>query len=194
MAKVKNKDMQDWLAEHTQWQNKIADIKTEISYLSDLQANPIINAPTLCIAVFLLKSQMIEFEIKNIIISLDHIVELNLDINESKIKRKTHTHKDLDAYTLGKTIGILSEYVHPEVITEEFKNDLNDLNKLRNKFTHKLFEKGPTLDDIRKEAADGIKATDLVAEYINKCKETINKDMQSKVEQIIKRVKQEEKG
>ena len=156
------------------WVVKVNKLKDEIKALSDLQSNPIVNAPTLSIGVFLLKSEVIEFELKQIISTFDSAINSELTKNKYILIRKIRYPGDLYELTLGQTIGLFCEF-ESKTIPDELKTDLKKLNALRNDFTHHIFNQHKSIDDLKKEACDGIKISDLILNYLNKLNEFLKK-------------------
>jgi len=156
------------------WVTKINKLKEEVNALSSLQSNPIINAPTLSVGVFLLKMEIIEFELKQIIFTLDSTVHDELVNNKSVISRGTRSPKELEDRTLGKIVGVFCEF-ESKVIPDQLKTDLKKLNSLRNDFTHNLFDSRKSIEDLKKEACEGINISDHILEYFASLNEFLKK-------------------
>lgn len=95
-----NKSEDDPRKRLIEWLVKIRFLKDQIEKLEQLKDLVIIP-----IAVFLLKSQIIEFELKQIIFSLDlHLYSQN---RSKLMNRRVRTPKDLEGLTLG---GLAREF------------------------------------------------------------------------------------
>jgi len=134
---------------------KMVDWKVKIKFLKD-QILEIENRKDFKIASvvsFILKSQLIEWEIKQLITRL----ELHLGVfNSSQVLKKKiimPLEMDKKRWTLGKLIEELKRY------EGEFLKDLQirleEFKGLRNKFIHCLFNPG-SIADLIKEAEQGL--------------------------------------
>jgi hypothetical protein len=155
------------------WIKKINELRQEIKALEELQGNRIIKASALSIAVFLLKSQIIEFELKQIIPLLDQEIRNKLLNINSDVSRRIRSPKNFNNFTLGKIIVLFCEF--DGMVPEALRNDLGLLKKLRNDFTHKLFERGKNIEDLRQDAIRGIKLSSKVLNYIEIMRKELNK-------------------
>ena len=149
------------------WRVKNRFLKNQISVLEKLKDFPIIS-----IATFLLKSQLVEFELKQLITSLDLHLFFS---NHSKVLRiKTRTPKDLDTkrLTLGKLREELNKY------EGEFLNNLqihlSDLVALRNNFVHNVFNPG-SINQLNKKSEKGLKIVNKVIKNIEEVDNFIDK-------------------
>lgn len=147
-----------------EWFVKIQILKDQIGKLEKLKDFPIIG-----IAAFLLKCQIIEFELKQIISSLD--LHLYFQSTSKHFKRRVRTPKDLDDFTLGKLVREFSQFIRPsdflisikleqkrieKDILKELKAVLDKVVTKRNEFTHRLFSPGKDTNVLIKEAESGI--------------------------------------
>lgn len=147
------------------WFAKIRFLKEQIEKLEKLR-----NFPIIAISVFLLKSQIVEFELKQIIFSLDfHLYSQN---RSRLINRRVRTPKDLEDLTLGQLVREFKQFITSSdtpvaidkkmdrdgnIILNRLKQNLNRLVKKRNEFTHKLFSLGKDTLTLTDEAQEGIK-------------------------------------
>jgi hypothetical protein len=130
------------------WKEKIKFLKEqilEVEKKTDLKIAPVVS--------FILKSQLIEWEIKQLITRL----ELHLGFSNSSqvLKKKIIMPLEMDEkrWTLGKLIEELKRY------EGEFLKDLQirleEFKSLRNKFIHCLLNPG-SIADLIKEAEQGL--------------------------------------
>jgi hypothetical protein len=171
--------LEDMREKFLAWISKINTFKKEIKALEDLQDNPIINASALSIGVFLLKVQIIEFELKQTIPTLDRVINHELLKNQFQILRKIRYPKDLNDMTLGKIVNLFCEF--EGLIPDGLKKDLKKLNDLRNDFTHNLFSQTKSIEDMNKEACSGIKLSDMVLEYLANLNKAVNEKMEKEI-------------
>ena len=148
-----------------EWLTKIRFLKDQIGKLEQLKDLVIVS-----IAVFLLKCQIIEFELKQVIFSLDlHLYSQN---RSKLINRRVRTPRDLEDLTLGQLVREFRQFItasdnpvttkkdrNPKEnnILNQLKQNLNRLVKKRNEFTHKLFSLGKNALILTDEAQEGIK-------------------------------------
>lgn len=161
-----NKSIDDPRKRFVDWLVKIKFLKDQIEKLEQLKDLVIIS-----IAVFLLKSQIIEFELKQIIFSLDfHLYSRN---RSKLVNRLVRTPKDLEGLTLGELVREFKKFItssEPPVLVgnkaasrdkdgflKELKQDLTLLVEKRNEFTHRLFAIGKDVSILTDEAQKGIK-------------------------------------
>lgn len=148
------------------WLVKIRFLKGQVEKLEQLKDLVIVS-----IAVLLLKCQIIEFELRQVIFSLDLYLYSQ---NRSKLmNRLVRTPKDLEDLTLGQLVRDFKQFItssDPPVLVDnkgnsqgkngflkELKQDLTLLVKKRNEFTHKLFSLGKDVSILTNEAQEGIK-------------------------------------
>lgn len=158
------------------WLVKIKFLKDQIAKLEQLE-----NFVIISVTVFLLKSQLIEFELKQLIFSLDlHLYSQN---RSSLVSRRVRTPRDLDKdkLTLGQLVGKLNEFITPfeplidvrkvvnqgkNVFLNELKQNLELLLKKRNEFSHKLFSIGQDVSKLTDEAQEGIQIANKTLKLI----------------------------
>lgn len=147
------------------WLVKIRFLKGQIEKLEQLKDLVIVS-----IAVFLLKCQVIEFELKQVIFSLDlHLYSQN---RSKLINRQVRTPRDLEDLTLGQLVREFRQFItshdvpvaidknrNPDGdnILNQLKQNLVLLVKKRNEFTHKLFSLEKDVLILTNEAQRGIK-------------------------------------
>lgn len=143
------------------WMGKDLFLKDGISKIEKFK-NPIFQ-----IAAFLLKTQLIEFELKQLISAFD--LHLYFSNYSEILKRKTKTPKEMDErrMTLGKLNKELNDYEGD--FLDDLKANLEELNKFRNKFVHQLFGPG-SKNELIKECKKGL----IVANKVIKNIETVN--------------------
>lgn len=132
-----------------EWFIKIDYLKNQISSIEKIEGIPV-----LTISVFLLKSQLVEFEIKQLLTSLDQHIFFSCDSNTVNIKPRYPSYFDEKNFTLGILIEEMKRYNSP--IVKELVEDLLLLNHFRKQFTHKLFNADTTLDKINLESKKGV--------------------------------------
>jgi len=164
-----------------EWLVKIQILKDQIGKLEKLKDFPIVG-----IAAFLLKCQIIEFELKQIISSLDF--HLRSQSVSKHFRKRVRTPKDLDDSTLGKLVGEFSQFIRPSdppISTKlELENDERDILKelkgvldkvviKRNEFTHRLFSPGKDTNALVKEAESGISNVNKALELFRELEKEI---------------------
>lgn len=148
------------------WWGKVAFLKKQIEYLDKLK-----NAPSLAFASFLLKAQLIEFELKQLFSGLDLHLAFN---NHSKIlKRKIKRPIDVNKWTLGKLKDEIKKY------KGEFLNDLvvdlENFHSVRNKLIHHLFDPG-NIEDLVKEAKRGLISANKTIKELERVNEFLKRN------------------
>lgn len=140
------------------WRVKNKFLKDQIAALEKAKDVPILPITSLS-----LKTQLIEFELKQLITSLDLHLAFS---NRSKIlKIKVKTPKEMDEKRM--TLGLLSEEIekYEGGFLGSLKENLKGLVKLRNKFVHRLFNPG-SLDELIQESDKGLKKANEVIKNI----------------------------
>lgn len=161
-----------------EWRVKIQFLKDQIENLEKLKDFPII-----AVAVFLLKCQIIEFDLKQIICSIE--LHLFAQTNSKLFKRIVRTPKDLEdsKFTLGNLVKEFEQFIRPtdppisikinngnsnKDVLKELKRTLNRVVSKRNEFAHRLFSPGKDIQMLIKEAESGLdnanKALELLKE------------------------------
>lgn len=138
------------------WRVKNRFLKDQISNLEKLGSFPIIG-----ISMFLLKTQLVEFELKQLITAID----LHAHFRGISKHIKTRTPKDLDDQKM--TLGVLKNeiYRYRFKFLNKLKSDLSELVKIRNEFVHGLFNPG-SLGDVIKNSKKGLQVVNKVAREI----------------------------
>lgn len=166
------------------WWAKIKILKDQIGELEKLKKPPII-----AISVFLLKSQIIEFELKQLIFSLDsHLYFYN---SSTFLQRRIRTPKDLDNLnlTLRKLVIVMNEFIeksdppikikthqsisHSGSILKKLKINLNKLVDKRDAFTHHIFDINNDFQKLNKDAVEGIELANKTLQLMD----DLEKDM-----------------
>lgn len=155
-------DLPESLKPYFKWLEKIEILKAQVDFLEETTKHE-----ATMVSVFLLKSQLIEFELKQLISELD--LKINEELNKKDYKRKIRTPRDLSSdynCTLGKLITILCEFEGERL--DKLKNMLLKLKTPRNSFTHKLFDPDISIDDINKNMGVYIRlANEILVEIEN---------------------------
>lgn len=130
------------------WRIKNEFLKKEIAKL-DKNSNFLIFS----IAAFLLQTQLIEFELKQLIPKLDQ--HLFFSSTSKVLNRKTRTPKDLNDTQL--TLGNLKFEINgfEGNFLTNLQSNLQKLVKLRNHFVHELFNLG-TINELIKKSKQGL--------------------------------------
>lgn len=160
-----NKSEDDHRKRLIDWLVKIKLLKEQIEKLEQFKDLVIIS-----ISVFLLKCQIIEFELKQTIFTLDfHLYSQN---RSKLINRRVRTPRDLEDLTIGQLVREFRQFIvasdSPVVIRKnknseennvlnQLKYNLDRLVEKRNVFTHKLFSLGRYISMLTEEAQEGIK-------------------------------------
>lgn len=142
------------------WKVKNQFLTSQISGLENLKDFPIME-----ITAFLLKAQLVEFELKQLISSLDLHAHFTHPFWWKRKKTRTPVQLDKQKLTLG---GLKKEI---EKYKFEFLKDLNahliKLVKLRNEFVHALFNLG-SINDLIINSERGLRSANKVIENIRK--------------------------
>lgn len=148
------------------WLVKINILKDQIEKLEKLK-----NFPIIAISAFLLKSQIIEFELKQFIFSMD--LHLSLQNKSKLLGKKVRSPKDLEELTLGKLKREIDQFEGERL--KELKTNLGYLVGKRNEFTHKLFSQGKDVIKLNKEAEEGIKIANKILRILERLEKVISK-------------------
>lgn len=149
---VKPKHPQRKFRRLPRWQAKIDFIQAGIKSL-EAATDPIPH-----IAAFLLKCQMVEFELKQLITNIErHLSYMN---TSTVVRRKTKTPVDYDRmrYTLGQLILELENFGGEDI--PDLQEKLKDLINLRNLFNHHLFNPKEDINHLAQESKRGSKIGD----------------------------------
>ena len=151
------------------WYAKIDFIKDQVKKLDSLKEFPIF-----ALASFHLKTQLVEFELKQLLSSIEFNLHQN---NTSKVaKRKTRTPRYFDdkKFTLGRLVEEMSFFNGNEI--DELNNNLIILVEERNKFTHNLFNQKTQVEDLVEVSKKSLPLANIVLKQI----ENINKKFKNK--------------
>jgi hypothetical protein len=146
------------------WLYKIDFLKNEIDKLEKLENFPIIR-----ISTFLLKSQLIEFELKQKLFSIDlHLYTHN---NSKLFKNRVRTPREMEGWTLGRLVYQYELLRGKEI--DVLNSNLEKLVRLRNDFTHHLFSIDKDTKKMTEDSDRGIKIANKVLDLL--------KDLDSKL-------------
>lgn len=115
------------------------DIKDGIESLDKIRNIDENTKAILSISQFILKIQIIEFEIKDLIVKLNDLLHYQSQCNSSSFIIKKINKKHLDKKSLGYCIEILFSY-NSDSLSGTLKKNLEDLTCSRNKLVHHLFD------------------------------------------------------
>ncbi len=149
------------------WQAKMSFLKDQIAALERLSEFPI-----MAISVFLLKSQLVEFELKQLITEID--LHLGFSGSSQIIRRKALKPIDMDDWTLGKIRKHLLTYDSKTLTT--LQQELKKLVYLRNMFAHKLFSSSKDTKSLTKEALEAIPLANKVIDEIEAVKKVLKEN------------------
>lgn len=135
------------------WLAKIEILEDQINKLEKLKEFPIIS-----ISVFLLKSQLIEFELTKTIPVID--LHLNSIYLSKKLRRKTRVPESFNQHTLRKLVREMEAFEGS--LVKELNQELGELVNLRDQFTHHLFSLSKDLSMLVRDADKGIKIANNV--------------------------------
>lgn len=149
------------------FEQKMAFLKSQISALENLSQFPII-----AVSIFLLKSQFIEFELKQLITEID----LHLAISNSSqvIRRKTLKPIEMDDWTLGRIRLHLLTY--NSKMLAKLQQELKKLVILRNMFAHKLFSVSSDIDSLARNSEKAVFLANKVISEINIVKKNLEEN------------------
>lgn len=149
-----------------EWFGKIKFIESQIEVLEKIDKFPIIR-----ISAFLLKSQLVEFEIKQLITSLD--LQLSFSNRSVILGRKIRTPKDLDSLKLGLggLIQELREYDSKLLVV--LINKLNKFNLIRVKLVHYLLDSESTIKDLNADSEMGLTMSSEITKEVGKIKDEL---------------------
>lgn len=113
------------------------------------------------ISAFLLESQYLEFEIIHLLQELQLVVNTDPNILSYKGKKQ---QKELQELTLGQLYKELCKY--NSNFLDNLKAIIENLNKKRIRFVHYLFTSIKGIDEVTKEAKEGLALNDKVIEEL----------------------------
>jgi hypothetical protein len=148
------------------WNVKIRFLKDqilEIEKRKDLKIAPVFS--------FILKSQLIEWEIKQLITKLD--LHLSFSNSSEVLRKKIITPREMDEqrWTLGKLIEEFKKY--KDEFLKDLQTRLEKFKGLRNKFVHHLFNPG-SIWDLIKEAKQGLELANRIINDIEQANKFLN--------------------
>ena len=156
------KKMVDWIVKIRFLKDQILEIEKR----KDLKIAPIFS--------FILKSQLIEWEIKQLITKLDlHLSFSNSSEVLRKKRKKIITPREMDEqkWTLGKLIAEFKKYKGE--FLKDLQTRLEKFKDLRNKFVHCLFNPG-SIEDLIKEAEQGLELVNRIINDIEQANKFLN--------------------
>jgi len=162
-SKIKNsmvfKKMVDWNVKIKFLKDQILEIEKR----KDLKIAPVFS--------FILKSQLIEWEIKQLITELD--LHLSFSNSSEVLRKKIITPREMDEqkWTLGKLIAEFKKYKGE--FLKDLQTRLEKFNDLRNKFVHHLFNPG-SIEDLMKEAEQGLELANRIINDIEQANKFLN--------------------
>jgi hypothetical protein len=165
--KMTNSEFTKYQKQQLNWQFKVDFLKEEIKKLGQEKKYPIF-----WIASFLLKTQVIEFEIKQLFSSLDLEIEVNLRKSGATLHRNIRNPEDFDGKMLGQTLNCFYEF--DGIVTNDLKNNLKRLNTLRNDFTHRMFDLDKDIKQILSNAKKGVDLANKILDQITNLKQKID--------------------
>ncbi len=154
------------------WQTKMDFLNSQINALGKLSDFPIV-----AISVFLLKTQLVEFELKQLITEID--LHLGFSSSSKIIRRKSLTPIEMERWTLGQLRDHLMRY--DSKVLSTLQQDLKGLNDLRREFAHKLFDSSKDVISLTKDSEKSIPLANKVLDEIEKVKKALEENDPLKV-------------
>lgn len=156
------------LRELAEWAAKVKIIKRQLELAEKYLTKFVIVE----YGVFLLKSQLVEYELKYLLTDLD----LHLRFSNASTILKIHTRKpnELEGLNLGNLITEIKK-IEGELLKNLIK-DLNVLNGERRMIAHYLFDLKYKIRDLNSKCEHGIKLTNQVLNEIEKIKKELDKN------------------
>lgn len=151
----------------TEWRIKnkfLKDQIVEIEQRRDFKIAPLVS--------FIFKSQLIEWEIKQLITELDLYSRFSNNHKVSKRKIITPYEMDEQKWTLGKLILEFKKYKYE--FLKDLQIQLEAFKDLRNKFIHCLFNLG-SIEDLIKKAEQGLKLANNIINDIEQVNNFLEK-------------------
>ncbi|MDD5567158.1 MAG: hypothetical protein PHH01_03090 [Patescibacteria group bacterium] len=154
--KKNDTDIVDW---YKQWWFKVDVIKGQIEKIEKLN-----NYTIFSLSSFILKTLLIEFELKQFLSRLELYISTHNDSEIVHIRSRTPKDFDDDKFTLGRLTKELSKYEGK--LFMNLNKNLEILKSKRNKYIHKLFNPG-NIVDMHDELLNGIKLTNTIIKEIS---------------------------
>jgi len=149
------------------WYRKIAYLKENIDALE------LLDFSITKIAGFLLKTQLIEFELRELLSNLDMHMRFASQSSVLKLKTRIPTYFE-EKFTLGKLIEEINRF--DGEFLANVKPKLGRLRVLRNDFTHHLFSVKSSLDQLFKDSEEGIILSNEILEELSEIEEFLDKN------------------
>lgn len=160
----------DYHKKFVNWQVKVTILKEQINVLEKL-SNNMPSISIFPIISFILKTNLIEWELKQLISSLDLCLNFNNQLKYLKRKAITPIEMDNENWTLGRIKHELEKYEGSFLI--DLQKNLKALVPLRNKFIHRLFDQG-SIDELTKECERSLIVAKEVMENIEEINTFLN--------------------
>ena len=144
----------NWLKARTKelernYVNQVKPIDKLIQGVNNFSKN---NDPLSQIALFIIRAQLVEFRIKELILGIDYFLEKSTNMHPVYRKQNTKKDEGVNKLTLGQVIKELENYEGNSI--KYLCKKLNELkfNKNRIKFAHKLFEQNQDTNLLGRDA------------------------------------------
>ncbi len=143
--------------------NQVKPIDKLIQGVNNFSKN---NDPLSQIALFIIKAQLVEFRIKELILGVDYFLEKSTNMHPIYRKRNSKKDEGVNKLTLGQVIKELENYEGKS--NQGLCGELKKLkfNKNRIKFAHKLFEQNQDVNLLSREASTYSKDADKILTLI----------------------------
>lgn len=130
-----------------------------------------LNLPAAKIASFLLKCQLVEHELKNLIVFLDEVtIQSTKGLPFTKIRSDEKIKKLQYELGLGQLKNELKEFRNPDL--KKIIDKIETFKKARDKFTHRLFSQNNDISDLAKESVfqqnNAVECLELIKDTHNK--------------------------
>lgn len=147
---INDDEYRDWLNNILIRDRKNKSIESGADVLFSLNEQYDDVPPILIISAYLIKLQLLEYEMKRLIIILDDSLKNQLNKSKSVVKMIPKDKKIVENYTLRRAIEQLVLYDND--IINSIKPRLEGVNTSRNNFVHKLFLSKTQAETLAKEA------------------------------------------
>lgn len=159
-------DNKDYLVNLLIRDKKNKSIEYSANELFDLSNRSKNVPPILTISAHLIKLQLLEYEIKQLLLILDKSIETQLKAGKSVIKILPKNKKDIEKLPLGRAIEQF--LVYDNDIVNPIKPRLGHINTSRNNFVHHLFSSKVCAEILAKEALLQRKDVEFVIEELRR--------------------------
>lgn len=143
--------------------NQVKPIDNLIQSVNNFSKN---NDPLSQIALFIIKAQLVEFKIKELILGVDYFLEKATNTHPIYRKQNNKKNQGVNKLTLGNVIKELENYggKSNQTLCQQLSN--LKFNSNRNKFAHKLFEQNQDVNVLSREASTYSKDADKILTLI----------------------------